>query len=241
MSMLGWIWMRGVGGALMWWLDMCHGADPRAHVCRNSGQPDKNWQTCITAGLQPFNAARSQWMHGPPAPVPELKCQLVPLLSQWQRQLCWSGSGINEVSWRSSRVCSLENILRIWIEKQLDWESAAGRRLTADEKVQKKKIGEAPDGTTKPPGQGLHPTPWWTLSRGVTAVQPICYIPLLYTPLLTFLFLSLFHKIASEAVYGRIKEIVACSTACGCELSCHILCAICQMLVPLEAFRKRPR
>lgn len=61
-----------------------------------------------------------------------------------------------------------------------------------------------------------------------------------HNPGMTFLFPSLFHKMASEAVYGRLKEIVACSTACGCELSRHILCAICQTLVPLEAFRKRP-
>lgn len=240
MSMLGRIWMSGVGGAMRWWLDMCHGADPRGHVCRNSGQPDKKLQTCITAGLQPFNAARSQWMHGPPVPVPELKCQLVPLLSQWQRHLCWSDSGINEVSWRSSRVCSLENILRIWIEKQLDWESAAGRRLTADEKVQEKKIEEAPDGTTKPPGQGLHPTPWWTLSRGSAAY--LLYSIVEHTiPEWHFCFFPSFIKSPVKQFTGRLKEIVACSTACGCELSCHILCAICQMLVPLKALRKRPR
>lgn len=69
----------------------------------------------------------------------------------------------------------------------------------------------------------------WCYSGAASGIFYCC----MHNRRMTFLSLSPFHKMSSDAVYGwrrRFWHVMPC-LACGCELSRHL-----QMLVPLEDF-----
>lgn len=119
----------------------------------------------------------------------------------------------------------------------LNWDTTGfkNQQLAADSQQTQMQEWKLEHQTEQPsPNKGdevdapLRSLAWWTLSNGPASL----WYSILYTQPLNDCFLTPWIKSPIEAVYGWPTDI----PARGCELSRHILCAICQTSGPLDAF-----